>query len=149
MEVKGLNTVNVIVTVDGTIASVYPFGTGKWEVKSAEKLFCHLVTCEEKEAGNEVTESDLDIYLEEGNYESEGGTVIINLVWSDAISVTLDIPDMFDIGDTVEVCEPTANDLWNHSFSGTIIAKREDIYVVADGDEDCWDVTADQITLCE
>jgi hypothetical protein len=55
----------------------------------------------------------------------------------------------FEIGDEVIVDDPRPNDLWNHSFSGTVKAFRYGCIVVEDQDGDCWDVDHWQLKLEE
>lgn len=49
------------------------------------------------------------------------------------------------VGDSVKVAEPNADDLWNHSFKGTVKALHASHVTVEDGDGDCFDVDYDQV----
>ena len=40
----------------------------------------------------------------------------------------------------VDVPEPEANDLWSHSFTGTVVCARGLYVTVRDQDDDCWDI---------
>jgi len=57
-----------------------------------------------------------------------------------------DCEDM-EIGDTVEVPEPGADDLWKNSFKGTIVEFKDEMAVVEDQDGNCWDVEMVRLEL--
>ena len=48
---------------------------------------------------------------------------------------------------SVIVKDPNTNDLWNHSFSGTIIKVSKNSCVVEDQDGDCFEVSKDQLEV--
>jgi hypothetical protein len=48
---------------------------------------------------------------------------------------------------SVTVTDPKPNDLWSHSFCGTIIEVKQDTVVVEDQDGDCFEVDNDQIEV--
>lgn len=51
------------------------------------------------------------------------------------------------IGDIVEVCDPGINDLWNHSFVGSVAGIFDVMLIVLDGDGNYWDVGFDQVKI--
>ena len=48
---------------------------------------------------------------------------------------------------SVIVKDPNINDLWNHSFSGTIIKVNKDSILVEDQDGDFFEVSKDQLEV--
>jgi hypothetical protein len=53
------------------------------------------------------------------------------------------------IGDNVIVKDPRPNDLWNHSFVGTVVDIQDESGVISvmDQDENVFDMDADQARL--
>ena len=52
---------------------------------------------------------------------------------------------VFEIYDTVEVPEPNSDDLYNHSFRGTIIGFRDEFALVEDMEENVFDIEIDRL----
>lgn len=50
------------------------------------------------------------------------------------------------IGELVEVPEPTSDDIWNHSFVGTVRKIKNGIATVIDEDDDAYDVEIERLT---
>ena len=52
----------------------------------------------------------------------------------------------FEIGDSVEVPDPDATDIHQHSFVGTIVNFRDIYAVVEDGDNDTFEIEIERLT---
>jgi hypothetical protein len=50
-------------------------------------------------------------------------------------------------GDTVEVPTPNNNDIWMHSFTGTVDGTHDKCVCVVDGDGDYWDVEPERLIV--
>ncbi len=69
-----LNTVNVIEMVHDDIINIQSFTDDEEGNRQAEKLFELLV---KKHESNDVTESNMDVYLEEGVFDDDCGYQIV------------------------------------------------------------------------
>ena len=56
-------------------------------------------------------------------------------------------PGKFEIGDTVLVADPGPNDMWNHSFVGSVVDTGEGVVSVIDDDENIFDIDESQARL--
>ena len=67
-----MEIISVIESINGEVYSVTSFS----DYKKAEEYFCKIV----KEHDEKVTEDDLEIYLENGVYESYGYDLLIHSI---------------------------------------------------------------------
>lgn len=51
-----------------------------------------------------------------------------------------------EIGDSVEMPDPTPNDSWNHSFQGNVIGFRHNLVEVEDGDGDVFGIEPERLS---
>jgi len=79
-----MRIISVILVSQGIVHSIQSFGIHEEQfssdvVKEAEKLF----ELECRQLSDNITDDDMETYIENGYYDSEMNYMSVNLVWSD------------------------------------------------------------------
>ena len=92
MKVKSNQTINVVTYNNGTITSLFSFSTDDNGVAGAEAKFIKKIKDYEFMAyDTEVSEEQLNWYLDDGHYESSDEVFEVYLIWSDHTEVDVDV----------------------------------------------------------